>query len=93
MKNFTETLGFFFSTHVEVDGGLQRNQQWATNYKEAAIFLEEGENNVKFCNHPRSKEELPAYLLVHTKWFNRLDFLAAMVLLLLGFFEEPTTDR
>ena len=86
-------LLILFSTHVEVDGGLQRNQQWATNYKEAAIFLEEGENNVKFCNHPRSKEELPAYLLVHTKWFNRLDFLAAMVLLLLGFFEEPTTDR
>ena len=48
---------------------------------------------MKFCNHPRSKEELPAYLLVHTKWFNRLDFLAAMLLLILGFFEEPTTDR
>ena len=70
-----------------------RNQQWETNYKEAAIFLEEGENNDKFSHHPRSRDALPAYLLVHNKWFHVLDLSAALVLLVLGFFEEPTTDR
>jgi len=41
----------------------QRRQQWESNYKEAAIFLEEGENNDKFSHHPRSYDHLPAYLL------------------------------
>ncbi len=37
---------------------------WEVNYREAAIFLEEGENNDKFLHHPRDIEALPAYLLV-----------------------------
>ena len=26
---------------------------WEVNYREAAIFLEEGQNNDKFIHHPR----------------------------------------
>ena len=37
---------------------------WEVNYREAAIFLDEGENNDKFLHHPRDIEALPAYLLV-----------------------------
>jgi hypothetical protein len=37
---------------------------WEINYREAAIFLDEGENNDKFLHHPRDIEALPAYLLV-----------------------------
>ena len=69
-----------------------RQQQWENNYKEAAIFLEEGENNDKFSHHPRSKDALPAYLLVHNKWFHLLDLSASLVLLALGLIEEPTID-
>merc|ERR1712223_143905 len=67
----------------------QRVCWWESNYKEAAIFLEEGENNDKFSHHPRSFDALPAYLLVHNKWFNIGDLCAALVLLCLGFVEEP----
>ena len=66
--------------------------QWEVNYKEAAIFLEEGLNNDKFIHHPRSQEALPAYLLVHNNWFHLFDVSAALVLLALGFFEAPCTD-
>ena len=42
------------------------HQAWEVNYREAAIFLEEGQNNDKFLHHPRDREALPAYLLVHS---------------------------
>ena len=69
-----------------------RQQQWENNYKEAAIFLEEGENNDKFSHHPRSKDALPAYLLVHNKWFHLMDLTASLILLGLGFIEKPSVD-
>ena len=75
------------------DGALIRQIWWEANYKEAAIFLEEGENNDKFSHHPRSYDHLPAYLLVHNKWFNFLDLGAALILLCLGFVEEPCLDE
>ena len=53
------------------------------------MILQEGENNDKFSHHPRSFDALPAYLLVHNKWFNIGDLCAAIVLLCLGFVEEP----
>ena len=70
-----------------------RQQQWENNYKEAAIFLEEGENNDKFSHHPRSKDALPAYLLVHNKWFHLMDLSASLVLLALGLIEKPAVDK
>ena len=71
----------------EVQYSQQRIQQWDSNYKEAAIFLDEGQNNDKFTHHPRSYDHLPAYLLVHNKWFNLVDLFAALVLLSLAFAE------
>ncbi len=44
---------------------------WEVNYREAAIFLEEGENNDKFLHHPRDIEALPAYLLVSLPNLNK----------------------
>lgn len=63
--------------------------QWAMNYQEAAIYLEEGENNDIFTAHPKRRESLPAYLLAHQKWFYILDWLASVTLLLLAVFEKP----
>ena len=52
------------------------------------LNFQEGENNEKFINHPSSYDQLPAYLLVHNKWFNFLDLGAAIILLALGWVEE-----
>jgi hypothetical protein len=46
-------------------------------------------NNDKFTHHPKSSEELPAYLMVHNMWFRLIDLGAAFILLALGFFEHP----
>ncbi|XP_067137462.1 two pore calcium channel protein 1-like [Centruroides vittatus] len=62
---------------------------WQMNYHESAIYLEEGENNDKFDFHPRSKNALPAYLLVHNHWFYILDLLAVIILLGLAMCEKP----
>eukprot|EP00095_Tigriopus_kingsejongensis_P005462 maker-scaffold865_size87005-snap-gene-0.16 protein:Tk05462 transcript:maker-scaffold865_size87005-snap-gene-0.16-mRNA-1 annotation:"two pore channel 1" len=67
-------------------------EQWEDNYKEAAIFLEEGLNNEKFTFHPRCHEALPAYLMVHNNWFHFFDLGAALVLIGLGFFEAPCQE-
>ena len=31
----------------------ETRQAWGVNYREAAIFLQEGQNNDKFIHHPR----------------------------------------
>ena len=65
-------------------------ETWEINYREAAIFLEEGKNNDKFLHHPRDREALPAYLLVHSQWFNIIDLCVSLVILLLGFVEQDS---
>ncbi|XP_077509809.1 two pore channel protein 1-like [Amblyomma americanum] len=62
---------------------------WQSNYHEAAIFLEEGENNDKLDFHPCSREALPAYLVVHNVLFYCLDLLSAVVLMALALMEAP----
>ncbi|KAK6620619.1 hypothetical protein RUM43_010911 [Polyplax serrata] len=69
--------------------GRSPAQSWEMNYHEAAIFLEEGENNEKFNSHPKDAEALPAYLLVHNSWYYGLDVFTSILLLLLAFVEEP----
>ncbi|XP_054279606.1 two pore calcium channel protein 1-like isoform X2 [Macrosteles quadrilineatus] len=59
------------------------------NYHEAAIFLEEGKNNEKFDSHPREPDALPAYLLVHNRWYYGLDLTTSMLLLALALVEDP----
>ena len=83
---------------------------WEVNYREAAIFLEEGQNNDKFIHHPRyyllscaknivsttiscrDRDALPAYLLVHSAWFNAIDLATSLVVLGLGFVEDTKSD-
>lgn len=62
------------------------------NYHEAAIYLEEGLNNDKFDYHPRSRDALPAYLIVHNHWFYALDLFAAFLLLALALVENPAVN-
>lgn len=64
-------------------------KSWELNYREAFIFLEEGINNDKLTSHPHCHEALPAYLLVHNKWYYSLDLAAALLLTLLAFTEKP----
>ena len=69
------------------------SKAWEVNYREAAIFLEEGENNDKFLHHPRDRESLPAYLLVHSRWFNIIDLCVSLVVLMLGFIEQDSSSN
>ena len=75
------------------DNDTRRNSEasdsWELNYREAAIFLEEGINNDKLTSHPNSHEALPAYLLVHNHWYYALDLVAALLLVSLAFTEKP----
>ena len=64
------------------------SHSWEINYREAAIFLEEGENNVKFLHHPRDRKALTAYLLVHSRVFNFIDICVSMGVLMLSFIEH-----
>lgn len=70
-------------------GNSSVDMQWAMNYKEASIYLEEGENNDQFSTHPKRKENLPAYIMAHTSWFYVLDLVASLLLLGLAAFEPP----
>ncbi|XP_046386592.1 two pore calcium channel protein 1-like [Ischnura elegans] len=63
--------------------------EWRMIYHEAAIYLEEGNNNEKFDSHPKDRHSLPAYLIVHSPWYYGLDLSASLVLLALGFVEPP----
>ncbi|XP_054749500.2 two pore channel protein 1-like [Lytechinus pictus] len=68
------------------------SQDWELNYREAAIYLQEGENNDRFDTHPRNQDALPAYVMVHNFYFYIMDLAAAMLVLLLALVEEPAVD-
>ncbi|XP_077895201.1 two pore channel protein 1 isoform X1 [Ictidomys tridecemlineatus] len=59
------------------------------NYQEAAIYLQEGENNDKFFTHPKDARALGAYLFVHNHLFYLMELLTALLLLLLSLCEAP----
>lgn len=75
----------------ELDRGGEGN--WEMNYHEAAIFLEEGQNNEKFDSHPRHPNDLPAYLLVHNAWYYGLDLIMSIIILLLALVEAPSVHK
>lgn len=62
---------------------------WEMNYQEAAIYLQEGQNNDKFFTHPRDARALAAYLFVHNHFFYMMELLTALLLLLLSLCESP----
>ncbi|XP_010602421.1 two pore calcium channel protein 1 isoform X3 [Fukomys damarensis] len=59
------------------------------NYQEAAIYLQEGENNDKFFTHPKDAKALAAYLFAHNHVFYLMELLTALLLLLLTLCEAP----
>ncbi|XP_078337926.1 two pore channel protein 1-like [Crassostrea virginica] len=86
--NDTGNMGYEFPITAHMTHGENR-KLWELNYQEAAIFLQEGENNDKFYTHPRSCNALPAYQIAHHQWFKVLDLIAALGLLLLAVSERP----
>ncbi|KAB1255794.1 Two pore calcium channel protein 1 [Camelus dromedarius] len=62
---------------------------WEMNYQEAAIYLQEGENNDKFFTHPKDAKALAAYLFAHNHLFYLMELSAALLLLLLSLCEAP----
>ena len=93
-----DETGFFNNLHTSYTDALDQSDQsgqdrllqtWKFNYHEAAIYLQEGQNNDKFDCHPNSKEVIPLYLLVHSNYFYALDLFASLLLLLLVVCEEP----
>ncbi|XP_072156093.1 two pore channel protein 1 isoform X2 [Bemisia tabaci] len=64
-------------------------EHWEMNFHEAAIFLEEGENNEKFDSHPHHPDALPAYLLVHNSWYYSLGLVTSLILMFLAVTEDP----
>uniref|UniRef100_A0A8C3T510 Two pore segment channel 1 n=2 Tax=Chelydra serpentina TaxID=8475 RepID=A0A8C3T510_CHESE len=62
---------------------------WEMNYQEAAIYLQEGENNDKFFTHPKNAKALAAYLFVHNHLFYLMELTTALLLLLLSLCEAP----
>ena len=80
----------------ESSGSLNRalsssdlNWQWERNYREAAIYLDEGRRNEKFELHPSDSRVLPYYFLAHTTVYNLVQLVASLVLLFLSIFEPP----
>ncbi|XP_024130960.1 two pore calcium channel protein 1 isoform X1 [Oryzias melastigma] len=64
-------------------------QSWEMNYQEAAIYLQEGENNDKFFTHPQNPKALAAYLFVHNHLFYMMELLTGLLLLMLSLCEAP----
>ncbi|XP_066418197.1 two pore channel protein 1 isoform X1 [Molothrus aeneus] len=62
---------------------------WEMNYQEAAIYLQEGENNDKFFTHPKNAKALAAYLFAHNHLFYLMELSTALLLLLLSLCEAP----
>ncbi|XP_072043835.1 two pore channel protein 1-like [Amphiura filiformis] len=83
--------GFIDDASSTGSGGreLFDKKSWELNYKEAAIYLQEGENNLKFDTHPKNQDALPAYILVHNFWFYVMDLCAAILIMTLALFEHP----
>ncbi|XP_048875968.1 two pore channel protein 1 isoform X4 [Brienomyrus brachyistius] len=59
------------------------------NYQEAAIYLQEGENNDKFFTHPRNPKALTAYLFAHNHAFYMMELTTGLLLMVLSMCEAP----
>ncbi|KAG7280895.1 hypothetical protein CRUP_009181 [Coryphaenoides rupestris] len=62
---------------------------WEMNYQEAAIYLQEGENNDKFFTHPRNPKALAAYLFTHNHLFYMMELVTGLLLMVLSLCEAP----
>ena len=64
-------------------------EQWEIAYREASLYLEEGEQNEKFSTHPEDPSVLPAYFASHNALFNWVQMAASISILMLAAFEPP----
>ncbi|XP_042564467.1 two pore calcium channel protein 1 isoform X1 [Clupea harengus] len=64
-------------------------QSWEMNYQEAAIYLQEGENNDKFFTHPQNPRALSAYLFAHNHLFYLMELVTGLLLMMLSLSEAP----
>lgn len=85
MYNESRDMGANHLPAVNVSSDLRC--VWEFNYQEAAIFLQEGENNDKYTTHPRTHNSVPAYYLAHSTWLYVFDLFATVLILLLALCE------
>uniref|UniRef100_A0A9L0I8R8 Two pore segment channel 1 n=1 Tax=Equus asinus TaxID=9793 RepID=A0A9L0I8R8_EQUAS len=77
------------SSGTESSPSSTTRHNWEMNYQEAAIYLQEGENNDKFFTHPKDARALAAYLFAHNHLFYLMELSTALLLLLLSLCEAP----
>lgn len=73
------------SCNEDMDGPCYRHQ-------DAAIFLQEGQNNDHFNTHP-TQATIRWYLIAHSTLFYVLDLMAALLLLCLALTEKPASGE
>eukprot|EP00055_Hartaetosiga_balthica_P015463 m.91481 g.91481 ORF g.91481 m.91481 type:complete len:1161 (-) comp8873_c0_seq1:51-3533(-) len=61
-------------------------------FLEAAIFLREGRENIKFEFHPTSPRQLTAFSRYHSRTLRSIDLLASVFILLLSIVELPSIN-
>ncbi|XP_042904176.1 two pore channel protein 1 isoform X1 [Parasteatoda tepidariorum] len=88
-SQFLDDTPLGYAQFQTIDDPVDNSEQWDMNYHESSIFLEEGENNDKFTFHPRNRDALPAYNLVHNQIFYFCDLVASVALLSLALTEKP----
>ncbi len=58
--------------------------------QEAALYVNEGEDNDKFIHHPMGKWSKMAYTILHNPVFYVADLLVSILLMALALMEKPT---
>jgi len=58
--------------------------------QEAAIYLQEGEENEKLYHHPSSAISYWAYKVLHNPVYYISEFVVSVILMFLAFLEKPT---
>lgn len=61
--------------------------------QEAALYVQEGEDDAKFYQHPNSKYSKLAYDIVHYPLYHILHLVVAVLLMLLAFAETPAVGQ
>nr|XP_033811745.1 two pore calcium channel protein 1 isoform X2 [Geotrypetes seraphini] len=74
-------------------GDCNLQQSWDITYQEAAIYLQEGDNNDKFFTHPKNAKALAAYLFVHNHLFYLMELMTSLLLLFLSLCEAPAVPK
>ncbi|GAB1600783.1 hypothetical protein Ahia01_000356400 [Argonauta hians] len=87
--NYEADLLSRVKSFTNLDSHIVVKCKWCLNYQEAAIYLQEGEDNIKYDTHPSKYDSLPAYQVAHTTWIYILDLFASVLLLSLTLSESP----